>query len=301
MIGANIKNYSLRTQLTLAARASEIRLLKQRYRDVCFILVEGETDRRLFEGLFRKDKCRVMGENGKSNVIEILRQLKRYSVNGVIGIVDDDFDSLNGISHDLENLFYTDTHDIETLIMCSPAFEKVINEFGDMNKIHIAERKKQMEIRDIILMLCLPIGYLRWISQKRLWKLNFRDLPIDEVIDEEKLLLKEDLLIKKVLEKSGKIDVDEQEINRELESIKKGKHNPWLVCQGHDLIDILSFLFIKKQFKHHWKDRANNIKGVLRVSYHISYFKNTKLFSRLIEWEKRNNGFILFEQFKEAV
>lgn len=242
-----------------------------------------------------------MGENGKSNVIEILRQLKRYSVNGVIGIVDDDFDSLNGISHDLENLFYTDTHDIETLIMCSPAFEKVINEFGDMNKIHIAERKKQMEIRDIILMLCLPIGYLRWISQKRLWKLNFRDLPIDEVIDEEKLLLKEDLLIKKVLEKSGKIDVDEQEINRELESIKKGKHNPWLVCQGHDLIDILSFLFIKKQFKHHWKDRANNIKGVLRVSYHISYFKNTKLFSRLIEWEKRNNGFILFEQFKEAV
>lgn len=226
MIGANIKNYSLRTQLTLAARASEIRLLKQRYRDVCFILVEGETDRRLFEGLFRKDKCRVMGENGKSNVIEILRQLKRYSVNGVIGIVDDDFDSLNGISHDLENLFYTDTHDIETLIMCSPAFEKVINEFGDMNKIHIAERKKQMEIRDIILMLCLPIGYLRWISQKRLWKLNFRDLPIDEVIDEEKLLLKEDLLIKKVLEKSGKIDVDEQEINRELESIKKGNIIP---------------------------------------------------------------------------
>ena len=62
----------------------------------------------------------------------------------IIGIVDRDFDLLLNNNQSIENLFKTDTHDLETMSIRDGAFERLNNEYGDDEKIEIfANRNKE--------------------------------------------------------------------------------------------------------------------------------------------------------------
>ena len=61
--------------------------------------------------------------------------LERDEVSGVIAIVDANFMDFKGGRRASPNLFVTDTHDLETMILNSPALEKILIEFGSAMKI----------------------------------------------------------------------------------------------------------------------------------------------------------------------
>ena len=87
------------------------------------LLVEGVNDVRFWKTR-RHDTCQVVEGEGKKNVVGAICRLDAEDVHGVLGVVDDDFDSVMGVSHGTQNLVTTDAHDLECLLCRSPALEQ---------------------------------------------------------------------------------------------------------------------------------------------------------------------------------
>ena len=68
--------------------------------------------------------------SSKQCAIEILEILEKSNFQRVLAIVDADFDRLENLANKRPNLLPTDTHDLETMLIKSPALEKVVAEFG---------------------------------------------------------------------------------------------------------------------------------------------------------------------------
>src|SRR5690349_14378530 len=96
------------------------------HKRITTVLVEGSYDKKLYKLIANHSSCVFVTSDGKQNAIEALTLLLKQSPKGVIAIIDDDYDSLQGKSIDDENIIVSDTHDIETMIFASPALTKYL-------------------------------------------------------------------------------------------------------------------------------------------------------------------------------
>ena len=121
-----------KTDITFQDRLDELIQDINHYKSksITFVLLEGDTDVRLFRKFFNENTCKVENITGGNLQLEIAveRLLDIHKL--VIGIRDADFIHLNGIDYDKENMFLTDFHDIEmTLIHNDSTFSAVLFEF----------------------------------------------------------------------------------------------------------------------------------------------------------------------------
>ncbi|WP_310429004.1 DUF4435 domain-containing protein, partial [Chamaesiphon sp. VAR_48_metabat_135_sub] len=124
----------MREFLTPDRFANEIRQQRSTFKG-SFLLVEGSTDKVFYERFTDCDRCKLRVVSGKPSskklVIRVLEILDEDNFPGVLGIVDADFDRcLSPLLDRSPNLILTDTHDLETLIIQSPALDKLLLEFG---------------------------------------------------------------------------------------------------------------------------------------------------------------------------
>jgi fructose-1-phosphate kinase PfkB-like protein len=128
----------VRELLTPDRVANQIRLRRSTFLGA-FLLVEGSSDKVFYERFIDKTVCELVIVAGKPSskirVMTVLRILEDSSFHGVLAIVDADFDRLETSAHHSPNLLRTDTHDLETMLIDSPALDKVIAEFGSEEKI----------------------------------------------------------------------------------------------------------------------------------------------------------------------
>ena len=76
--------------------------------DGAVMIVEGPGDARFWE-LRRHRRCELIEGEGKTNVVESIVRLGRLNCQGVLGIVDDDYDSLLGVKLEAENVCWLPT------------------------------------------------------------------------------------------------------------------------------------------------------------------------------------------------
>ncbi|MEB3282448.1 MAG: DUF4435 domain-containing protein [Lyngbya sp.] len=258
-----------------------------------FLIVEGDADKRFYKNLVDQEKCQINIALGKSNVIRVLDILESDKFLGVLAIIDADFDKLEGNLPTQENLLLTDNHDLEIMLLQSPALEKVLGEFGSEEKI----QKLNQDIRSILLAGGVYIGYLRWISLKESLNLKFEGLSFSRFIDKKTLAIDKIKLIVAVKNNSQKFQIDEREIEQKMESLERDNHDAWCVCCGHDLIEILSIGLCKFLGSNNSKDvEADQIEKILRLAYESSYFRNTKLYSLIQQWESFNTPFVILHR-----
>jgi len=133
-----------------------------------------------------------------------------------LAIVDADFDILEGSVPLSPNLLFTDTHDLETMLLKSPALEKVLSEHGSEAKINNFAK----DIRQTLLEIAKIIGYLRWASLKFNYCLKFERLAFNNFVKKETLALNESDLMKTVKDNSQKPGLDDSEIRAKMDSLK---------------------------------------------------------------------------------
>lgn len=130
----------------------------------------------------------------------------------------------------------TDTHDLETILLNSSALDKVIAEFGSGEKI----TKFGRDVRTALLEAGISVGYLLWISQLDELNLAFDGITFNKFIDEQTLQIDELKLIQEVKNKSQAFALKDEDLQQRLVNKKNSRHDPWQVCCGHDLVEILS-------------------------------------------------------------
>lgn len=269
--------------------ANRIRLLRtQSQYTGSILIVEGDTDARVWKNLVDSTKCRVEIAHNKDNAMKVLNILEQAHVAGVLAIVDADFDILEGTLPLSQNLLFTDTHDLETMLLKSPALEKVLLEHGSEDKI----KGFGKDVRQTLLESARIIGYLRWASLKFDYCLRFEDLAFNKFINKETLALNESDLMKTVKNNSQQLGLDETEVKTKMDSLKTNTQDIWYICCGHDMIAILSIALCKALGSCNSKQVEPNILEInLRLAYESAHFRLTKLYITIQTWEKTNQPF----------
>jgi Protein of unknown function (DUF4435) len=270
--------------------ANKIRLLRTQHAG-SFLILEGDTDKRLYKNFVDGTKCHIEiptgGKDNKQQVVEALSILEQDNFAGVLAIVDADFLRLEGTVVS-PNLLLTDTHDLETMLLKSPALEKVLAEHGSEEKIKLFGK----DIRQTLLESATVIGYLRWVSLKFNYCLIFEDLEFKKFVDEKTLALDTLQLIKTVKNKSQKLGLDDREIQKQMDSLKTNTHDMWYICCGHDMICILQVALCKALGSCNSKQVEPQIlEKDLRLACESAYFRATKLYTAIEQWEKNNHPF----------
>ncbi len=285
----------MREGITAHSIANDIRMTRSQYAGA-FLLVEGETaDLRVYKRLFDVEACQIIPAHGKANAIEALDILEQDTFLGALAIVDADFWRLEGKELSSENLFITDSHDLETMLLQSPALEKLLDEFGSANKIATFTKQRGVPLRQALLDIGRPLGYFRWISLQHSYELTFNNITFSRFVDKKTLALDTVRLIQTVKNKSGRHDLNEATLQKQINEAASEAHASWDICSGHDLVIILSLGLGRVLGSNKAEEvKPELLEKFLRTGYEVIYFSATQLYHALQQWEANNPSFRVF-------
>ncbi|MCI4407447.1 MAG: DUF4435 domain-containing protein [Sulfuricurvum sp.] len=250
-----------------------------------FVLLEGETDIRLFKKLFDLNKVEVDSLQGKEKVIQALQILLTEGYSQVIGIKDADFDHLEE-TQAIENLFTTDYHDMEVSMIESDALQSLICEYAHTqsnNAEFLSNLKKN------IYDSAITIGYLRWFNHKQISnKLLFKNLDFKIFVQQNdyQLNLDKEKLCARLLDDSKKknsaLSIASQELDDAILHLKTLSADKLQICCGHDLTKLIALALGNNL-------NGDKIESALRLSYSLDYFKKTNLYVSLMNWSSNSH------------
>ena len=261
-----------------------INLIRQTFnspsgRDKIWILVEGEDDCKIYPKFFQEKKCKIEQVYGGIGQLEIaIDKLQKYN-DLVIGIRDADFCHITNNYFSFSNLFYTDYHDIEMMMVHNDSvFKNILFEYG-LSEISDSLRNNLLEETSFI-------GYLRYYNELNDCQINFKGLSFGKFHsqrdDDCLILLKNELINELNIRSSNKrINIDETAINIFSKTVPL--INCYQLVSGHDFIKLLAFR-INFSLKSN-KVNDKEISKLLRNSYRIDEFKNTDLFKHIYGWQ----------------
>ncbi len=274
--------------------------IKRRYPGnslLAFLLVEGSNDAKLYGKFATQDKCHITfmaNKDNKKSVIEVLSLLERDKFPGVLAIVDADFDALEGELPITGNLLLTDTHDLETMLIKSPALESILAEFGSQDKIAQFREKSGKDIRTILLECGKPLGYLLWVSLIGGLSLKFEGAEYKKFLDERTLTIDVPRMIKTIKNNSQRHALSETDIQGRLEQLQSDEHDPWYICCGHHLIYILAIGLCKALGTCNSNEvKPEVLERSLRLAFEYAHFRETQLYRSIRKWEQTNAPFML--------
>ena len=264
-----------------------------------YVFVEGIKDWKLYSKFFNSEVAKVKPTFGSKNLLEVFEILNNRGFQDKIGILDKDFLDIYASIPNIDNIFFSDCHDLEVMMISSKAFDNVLRIFVTTDKIEDFEKKVNKKIRDLIFSISDNIGYLKLIEKKYSFGLKFKpdkpegnQLKYSDFISEKMEYLGDDKLIKTVINYSrSKTDktLNEKEIKGKFLEEKKNKYSSQQLSNGHDLSNLI-FIFLKKtvRSKNNMLSDFNSIEDSLVLAYELEDFKKTILYNNLLNWSQKN-------------
>src|SRR5229473_6176198 len=119
----------MRSAPTPPQLANEVRLKRSQHKG-SFLIIEGPDDSRFYRRFINDKECHPLVAFEKQSVIAAIRLLDADGFNGALGLVDTDFDLLDGVTIPTPNLIRGECHDLEAMLVSSPALEAVLHELA---------------------------------------------------------------------------------------------------------------------------------------------------------------------------
>ena len=268
--------------------ATRIRLHRQQDKTNTIVLVEGESDLNSFEArLLNGSACKVFQMSGRDPVVEAMRQSRDWSLQGVIAIVDADFDRIYKSVLETDDLFYCDGHDAEIMMSLTSAMDELIRFKADRNKVESAEKKHHQSIRDILLNMGAPIGAAMLIDREMNWKFSFKELPYVDFIDKKEYVCDECCLARAIAQQKPALCIDAKDYGIKIRQKVREVDNPVELCRGHDFSKIFA-LCLAKGNPSNFLEKSKDIEDGLRMAFQRAQFEVTALFNKLVRWQEDN-------------
>ena len=284
----------MREELDAVDIANDIRMDRSQHAGA-FLIVEGDTDARLYRRYVSASDCQLVPVRGKGNAIRTLLILNEAEFAGVLAIVDADFDRLDKELPAIPNLHFTDTHDLETMLLQSPALGKVLSEFGSEDKLKAFTETQQNELRNVLLASGSRVGYLRWASLQQRFNLKFEGVKFGKFVSDDTLAIDDAGLVKAVKDHSQAHHLKDDDLLAGMTALHDAQHDLWQLCCGHDLVEILSAGLRKAIGSNDAKQvEPERLNGALRLAYEFAYFCATSLYAAIREWEAANPAYQVF-------
>jgi hypothetical protein len=194
--------------------------------------------------------------------------------------LDSDFSQIGGASVTDPDVIFTDLHDIEAMMLNSPATRKVLIEYD------LGVQEFGPDLGLLLATAVIPLGYLRVISIRDNLSLKFTELDFLQfltigsppVIDEAKL-------IAEVLSKNPRCRLDAAGLQQKIDDSRDATHDPWHLGCGHDMTGVFAALLASKAGR---PVPPFTVERQLRLAYERQYFEASGFFTRIRAWEQRN-------------
>lgn len=257
-----------------------------------FILVEGETDEKVYSNFIFEENAEIIISYGKINLKNAMDTLDKQSVSGVIAIKDADFDIIDGYTRP-SNFFLTDCHDLETMIIYSDALVKFLKQVIEVK--HLSNPLDKLKLIDdvkthLINFSCM-LGFLDYMSQKNSWGL---DVNVNKFFNKFKNNLDIDLvkivqyfktecsLIDELLCSSSEFDAMKKVYEKYLHNGHK------LITVLTEIIPIVAIKYLKPRQK---LSIGSHVARQLFLAYEYDLFKKTSLYHEIKSWESSNRNY----------
>ncbi|MFA7450571.1 MAG: DUF4435 domain-containing protein [Bacteroidales bacterium] len=249
------------------------------YSEKIIVVVEGEDDKRLFSRFFQDETAHIFPIGGNVKFPVILNQLNGSYETRFIMLKDADFDHLNKTNnYPYSNLFLTDTHDAETMMINYDTIRNICCEYSC--PIPPSEFIEKL-FRDLE-----ALSYLKWYNSVNNIRLNFKVLNLTNIYTGDNPTEFENILSKLYANDANKskIYITKEDIQLFYISHKESGIKPQLLINGHDLCEAMVVALIKMKVKGNVKN--NDISRCLRSSYTLDHFKETKMYEDIFVWNK---------------
>lgn len=286
--------------ITLESVAAEVRLLHDDPRSKeTYLFVEGETDARFFSNYIVQGNCQIRYLKGKDQVLQLVSLLEKDGVTGFLAIVDADFCHVENNKPSSANICFTDFHDLEIMMITSPALDKILRENLPSSKLKVVDGFPK-GIRYSALNAAFHIGRIRWASHKYHLNISFyanaektEYLAWDVAITiDKKGISVDNLKLMDVVCPSVSL---RQKVRDRLSTdthIKSCDMRQF--CNGHDVSYVI-FVLLKtygraKDVEHL---EIKDVEKALRLAYETKYFMETDLYRQIVDWQQENGRMIL--------
>ena len=254
-----------------------------------FVLLEGKSDLVFYRKFFSSSNCKLETIPGsKLKVEQCIGELAKDSPI-IIGIIDADFIHLGAKSYDKVNVFLTDFHDMEMMLISEDEiFSALMFEYTDLSK------DKYSETRNNIMFSIEQISYLKWLNEEEDLDYNFK-FGFHEFISFENFKINFSQYFARVLNKSPNAKIkDEKIILEKMKALKDTDPHPLQLCNGHDFMKAISYylnqVFNVKGVNH------ENVASSCRMTFSFNHYSSTELYNNTKMWADKNKCVIYEEQ-----
>jgi hypothetical protein len=258
--------------------------------DKTIMLIEGSKDYKVFSHFIDHEECELVISHGQANAVGALHLLRTRKMNGVICVIDSDFSFFVPLIED-PDIVRTDLHDLETMIFNSPAFDKVLAEFGSKAKVEnfVASGKNpRVCIRDAAHYL----GLVRLYSSFNRFGIDFEGFGLSHV-DRRSLEVDIDKMVQHAVRRSRKSPDYHGPIRAHVVAWLERTHDRWHVCCGHDLAEVFGLaLSSLLGTQNATMVKGEQIERALRLAYEWRDFVRTRLYKAIRFWEARNSPYL---------
>lgn len=209
-----------------------------------YLVVEGQSDKNFWEHLqqegLQKRQIRVANKKqcsgNKEYVKRVITIMNQRNRENVIGIIDLDYDFVQNNIEYIDNLYYYRYIDLENILVQSSAFSEV-------NALISSSKKKLRDddLKDILYEKSYILGILRLVNDMEKYNFSFEEVDYKKLLDYDKEKFLQYFLSKMDLKKGQR-----SKVCSEIEELIKREYDYKYICNGHDLLGILSQLTKKK-------------------------------------------------------
>ena len=241
-------------------------------------LIEGPDDKDCYGHLFSSSRVYLLPLNIRFHEY-VVRSLESVYPTNLISIKDADFCHANNVKTEHQNMFHTDAHDLETMMLMGDNLVALAVDFPGLAD-DIDEKK--------ICNTLLKYSYMKWYNYNEHTKLAFKKLSTVDLYENGRLNNDVTLFTEVCNCSSKHLAIYE---DYEAFCLKHPVIDVWFVTNGHDLMDCI-------YSEMHKKKKGNLSKVEVFKSFYKNYtfkmFQHTVLYEQLKEWGFRNKQ-ILFE------
>lgn len=259
-----------------------------------YVFFEGESDFRLFRQFFDESQCCLFPHPagargpGRAEVVRTMEQLR--GVDRVMAIVDADFWHVTGRKPLLPNLFITDTHDTETLVIRSSAFDKTLDNYCDLGKLRgFLDHLSAKHLRSVLLVSAEGIGYLRLANETERLGLPFSRIDLAQFVNPTSLAVDCGALVDAIGDAHKGRHVRKNALLQSIENGRRAGHDPWHIVCGHDIVKVLS-VGLRDSFGCGEGHDPEELERGLRQAFAREHFRRTKLYKEIQYWSRVTLG-----------
>ena len=258
-----------------------------------FLIVEGASDKLVYGLVLDREGCWTEIAHGRDHVLGAIRILNADSFVGALAIVDADFSNITGEDIPEENILRTDSHDLECMILNSPAFDRMLEELGSDKRVSSFAKTTPLIARQLATN-AIPLGCLRLHSLQQELVLKFEGLTFGRFVEPSDLRIDVVKMVRDVVNNSQKHHLDQTQLVEQIADEDRKSHDCWQISCGHDIVGILS-VALRKTFsgKSSGDVATDDLERCLRLAYESAHLKETKLFQALVDWEQRHPEFAI--------